>query len=276
MVKSVRKAVFPVAGLGTRFLPATKAMPKELLPIINKPLIQYAVEEAVNAGCNTLIFITGENKRAIEDHFDRNYDLEAALVKRGNYQQLAKVQEIIPNNVECIFIRQSQPLGLGHAILCAERVVGEEPFLVLLADDFLLSDDLGVSSNLVSAFNKTGRPQLSIMEVKGPSISNYGVVKTNDNKDEILGLIEKPIYEDAPSNFASIGRYLLIPEIFDILRTQKPGYGGEIQLADSLNKMAENKALGSVLYEDRRFDCGSFKGYLEATIYAGRKAGIIP
>ena len=276
MVKSVRKAVFPVAGLGTRFLPATKAMPKELLPIINKPLIQYAVEEAVNAGCDTLIFITGKNKRAIEDHFDRNYDLEAALVKVGNYQQLAKVQEIIPNNVECIFIRQSQPLGLGHAILCAERVVGEEPFLVLLADDFLLSDDIGVSSNLVSAFNKTGRPQLSIMEVNGPSISNYGVVKTNENKDEILGLIEKPIYEDAPSNFASIGRYLLVPEIFDILRTQKPGYGGEIQLADSLNKMAKNKALGSVLYEDRRFDCGSFKGYLEATIYAGRKAGIIP
>jgi len=276
MIKSVRKAVFPVAGLGTRFLPATKAMPKELLPIINKPLIQYAVEEAVNAGCDTLIFITGKNKRAIEDHFNRNYDLEAALEKAGNYQLLAKVQEIIPNNIECIFLRQSQPLGLGHAILCAERVIQEEPFLVLLADDFLLSDDLGASSNLVKAFNETGRPQLSIMEVSGPTISNYGVVKTNKYKDKVLGLIEKPTYEDAPSNLASIGRYLLVPEIFNILRTQKPGYGGEIQLADSLNKMAKNKALGSVLYEDCRFDCGSFKGYLEATIYAGQKAGIIP
>ena len=275
MAIRVRKAVFPVAGLGTRFLPATKTIPKELLPIINKPLIQYAVEEAISAGCDKLIFITGKNKRAIDEYFDKNSELESALEKAKKHEQLAIVRNIIPKNVECIFIRQSQQQGLGHAIMCAERAVGGEPFLVLLPDEFLLSDGAGASKDLVEAYNRTQNPQLSIMEVNGPKISNYGVVKVKKGKNQVLEVIEKPNYKDAPSNLASIGRYLLVPEIFDILRTQKPGYGGEIQLADALNSMAANKVLDSVLFNEHRFDCGSFQGYLEAIIYAAKKAGLL-
>lgn len=272
MNQIIRKAVFPVAGFGTRFLPATKAMPKELLPIIDKPLIQYAAEEAIEAGCDTLIFITGRNKRAIEDHFDSNPELENALKSQGKHSQAEMVRNILPPNVECIFVRQPEQLGLGHAVLCAERVVGDEPFLVLLADDLLVNDDRGVVEDLISAYRKSGKIQLSSMEVNGPKISNYGVIQENLEPNSVMGLVEKPKEEKAPSNLASIGRYLLTPEIFSILRDQKPGYGGEIQLADAINIMAGKGKVEHVSLKGKRYDCGSVTEYIEAIVdFAERK-----
>ncbi|MDB2663471.1 UTP--glucose-1-phosphate uridylyltransferase, partial [Paracoccaceae bacterium] len=199
----VRKAVFPVAGFGTRFLPATKAMPKELLPIVDKPLIQYAAEEAIAAGIDTLIFVTGRNKRAIEDHFDANNELETILRAKGKDAQADMVRNIIPEGVECIFVRQAEQLGLGHAVLCAERVVEGDPFAVLLADDFLTGYVPGVTADLVQAFADSGKSQLSVMEVDGPDISKYGVVVPNCSGSGIAGLIEKPNAGEAPSNLAS-------------------------------------------------------------------------
>ena len=268
----LRKAVFPVAGFGTRFLPATKAMPKELLPIVDKPLIQYAAEEAIAAGIDTLIFVTGRNKRAIEDHFDNNQELEMALRAKGKHDQADMVKNILPEGIECIFVRQAEQLGLGHAVLCAERVVGDEPFAVLLADDFLtLGEGGGVTSDLVRAFEATGRTQLSVMEVDGPGISKYGVVVPGSVPGSVAGLVEKPAVEDAPSNMASIGRYVLTPDIFDILRTQPVGAGGEVQLADAINSQAANGAVDAVTLRGRRFDCGSVQGYLDAIMaVAGR------
>lgn len=260
----IRKAVFPVAGFGTRFLPATKAMPKELLPIINKPLIQYAVEEAIAAGIDTLIFITGRNKRAIEDHFDSNPELETALELKGNDIQAKMVKNILPKGVECVFVRQPKQLGLGHAVLCAERVVGNEPFAVILADDFLTYEGRGITFDLVKAFEKNGKSQLSVMEVNGPDISKYGVIKQNQSDNSVEGLIEKPLYAEAPSNLASIGRYVLTPDIFNILRTQKVGSGGEIQLADAINLHAVSGNVDLVYLNGMRFDCGSVQGYLDA------------
>lgn len=268
----LRKAVFPVAGFGTRFLPATKAMPKELLPIVDKPLIQYAAEEAIAAGIDTLIFVTGRNKRAIEDHFDNNQELEMALRAKGKHEQADMVKNILPEGIECIFVRQAEQLGLGHAVLCAERVVGDEPFAVLLADDFLtIGEGGGVTSDLVRAFGATGRTQLSVMEVDGPDISKYGVVVPGSVPGSVAGLVEKPAAHDAPSNMASIGRYVLTPDIFDILRTQPVGAGGEVQLADAVNAQAANGAVEAVTLRGRRFDCGSVQGYLDAIMaVAGR------
>jgi len=267
MNSKIRKAVFPVAGLGTRFLPATKAMPKELLPIIDKPLIQYAVEEAIAAGLDTLIFITGRNKRAIEDHFDSNKELEIALRSKGKNDMADMVKNILPKGVECIFVRQSEQLGLGHAVLCAERVVGNEPFALLLADDFLTFNGNGITSDLISGYEKTGKSQLSIMKVDGPEISKYGVIVPNNKTGLVLGLIEKPNFENAPSNLASIGRYVLTPDIFDTLRNQSIGVGGEIQLADSINVQAENNRVETVFLDGQHFDCGSIEGYIEAIKY---------
>ncbi len=258
------KAVFPVAGFGTRFLPATKAMPKELLPIVDKPLIQYAVEEAVAAGIDTLIFVTGRNKRAIEDHFDANIELETMLRAKGKDAQADMVRNIIPAGVQCIFLRQAEHLGLGHAVLCAERVVGCEPFAVLLADDFLTDYKPGVTKDLVDAFATTGKSQLSVMEVDGPDIVNYGVVIPDSSGVGIAGLIEKPDALEAPSNLASIGRYVLRPEIFDTLRGLSPGSGGEIQLADAIHIHSAQASVEAVLLKGRRFDCGSVDGFVEA------------
>ena len=235
MKLKVRKAVFPVAGFGTRFLPATKAMPKELLPVVDKPLIQYAAEEAIAAGLDTLIFITGRNKRAIEDHFDSNNELEMALRSKGKNKMADMVKNILPKGIECIFVRQPEQLGLGHAVLCAERVVGNEPFALLLADDFLTYKGNSVTSDLIRSYEKTGKNQLSVMKVDGPDISKYGVIVPNNKTGTIAGLIEKPNFENAPSNLASIGRYVLTPDIFDILRNQPIGVANEIQLADSIN-----------------------------------------
>ena len=267
MMPKIRKAVFPVAGFGTRFLPATKAMPKELLPIIDKPLIQYAAEEAIAAGLDTLIFITGRNKRAIEDHFDGNNELELALCAKGKNEMADMVKNILPEGIECVFVRQKEQLGLGHAVLCAERVVGNEPFALLLADDFLTYSGNGVTSDLISGYEKTGKSQLSVMKVDGPDISKYGVIVPNNKTGLVSGLIEKPNFENAPSNLASIGRYVLTPDIFDILRNQSIGVGGEIQLADSINKQAENNRVETVLLNGKRFDCGNIQGYVEAIKY---------
>ncbi|MBT5334059.1 MAG: UTP--glucose-1-phosphate uridylyltransferase GalU [Gammaproteobacteria bacterium] len=263
----IRKAVFPVAGFGTRFLPATKAMPKELLPIINKPLIQYAVEEAIAAGIDTLIFVTGRNKRAIEDHFDNNQELEMALRAKGKHAQAHMVKNILPAGVECIFVRQPEQLGLGHAVLCAERVVGSDPFAVLLADDFLTFDGAGITQGLVGGFDRTGKTQLSVMEVSGPDISKYGVIVPGAQPGSVAGLVEKPSPEAAPSNLASIGRYVLTPDIFDILRNQPAGAGGEIQLADAINVQAARGDVEAVTLNGRRFDCGSVEGYLDAIMH---------
>ena len=263
-LKKIRKAVFPVAGLGTRFLPATKAMPKELLPIIEKPLIQYAAEEAIAAGIDTLIFVTGRNKRAIEDHFDRNLELEMTLRVKGKHDQADMIKNILPVGVECIFVRQPEQLGLGHAVLCAERAVGNDPFAVLLADDFLMCEGNGVTSDLVSSFEKSGKTQLSVMEVDGPDLSKYGVVVPSKRLDSVVGLIEKPNVGDAPSNLASIGRYVLTPDIFDILRNITAGSGGEIQLADAINTQAKNDGVEAINLNGYRFDCGSVRGYLDA------------
>jgi len=263
----IKKAVFPVAGFGTRFLPATKAMPKELLPIVDKPLIQYAVEEAIVAGIDTLIFVTGRNKRAIEDHFDVNKELELALRSKGKNEQADMVRNIIPPHVECIFVRQPEQLGLGHAVLCAERAVAGEPFAVLLADDFLTDYTPGVTADLVEAFERTGHSQLSIMPVDEVNISQYGVIIPSSNSSGVLGMVEKPRQEEAPSNLASIGRYILTSDIFDSLRTLPAGSGGEIQLADALNFHAQNGLLEAIELNGKRFDCGSVDGFMSATAH---------
>ena len=261
------KAVFPVAGFGSRFLPATKAMPKELLPIVDKPLIQYAAEEAIHAGIDTLIFVTGRNKRAIEDHFDANNELEAALRASGKHAQADMVHSILPPGVECIFVRQAEQLGLGHAVLCAERAVSGDPFAVLLADDFIVDNISGVTADLTSAFEKTGKSQLSVMEVKDSDISKYGVVVPNVSSDGISGLIEKPKIDEAPSNLASIGRYVLTSDIFEILREIPLGSGGEIQLADAINIQAQKGLVETVKLVGKRFDCGSVEGFMSASSY---------
>ena len=273
MTQKLHKAVFPVAGLGTRFLPATKAMPKELLPIVDKPLIQYAAEEAISAGIDTLIFVTGRNKRAIEDHFDNNQELEMALRAKSKHEQADMVKNILPAGVQCIFVRQPEQLGLGHAVLCAERAVGNAPFAVLLADDFLTYDGEGVTADLVSAFEASRKTQISVMEVNGPDISKYGVVVPNEEQGSVAGLHEKPDVDRAPSNLASIGRYVLTPDIFDILRTQPAGAGGEIQLADAIDIQAANNAVEAVTLKGRRFDCGSIRGYLDAITHVADRRG---
>jgi len=267
MDRKVKKAVFPVAGFGTRFLPATKAMPKELLPIVDKPLIQYAVEEAVAAGIDTLIFVTGRNKRAIEDHFDVNKELELALRSKGKNEQADMVRNIVPPHVECIFVRQAEQLGLGHAVLCAERAVAGDPFAVLLADDFLTDYTPGVTNDLVGAFEKTGNSQLSVMQVDEAYISQYGVIIPSPDGHGVLGVVEKPRQDEAPSNLASIGRYILTSDIFDLLRTLPVGSGGEIQLADALNLHAQDGLIEAVVLKGKRFDCGSVDGFMNASAY---------
>ena len=267
MKSKIRKAVFPVAGLGTRFLPATKAMPKELLPIIDKPLIQYAAEEAIAAGLDTLIFITGRNKRAIEDHFDGNNELELALRSKGKNEMADMVKNILPEGIECVFVRQKEQLGLGHAVLCAERVVGNEPFALLLADDFITYSGKGITTDLIEKFKKSGKSLLSVMKVDGPDISKYGVIVPNNETGLVAGIIEKPDFEIAPSDLASIGRYVLTPDIFDILRKQSIGFGDEIQLTDSINVQACNNMVETVMLNGKRFDCGSIRGYIDAIKY---------
>ena len=267
MNRKIKKAVFPVAGFGTRFLPATKAMPKELLPVLDKPLIQYAVEEAIAAGIDTLIFVTGRNKRAIEDHFDVNKELELALRSKGKNEQADMVRNIVPPHVECIFVRQPEQLGLGHAVLCAERAVAGDPFAVLLADDFLTDYAPGVTADLVNVFEKTGKSHLSVMPVDEAYISKYGVIIPSPDGNGVSGVVEKPRQDEAPSNLASIGRYILTSDIFDLLRTLPAGSGGEIQLADALNLHAQDGLLEGIHLKGTRFDCGSVDGFMSASAH---------
>ena len=273
MTNDVKIAVFPVAGYGTRFLPITKAMPKELLPVLDKPLIQHAVEEAVAAGIETLVFVTGRNKRAIEDHFDRNLELEASLISKNKFEAAKMISNILPPNVECIFVRQPEQLGLGNAVLCAERVVLKNPFAVLLADDFLTKDKYNTTACLIKAFKETGKSQLSVMKVNNSDISNYGVITPSTRTNAVLSIVEKPANNQAPSNLASIGRYILTPDIFDILRETQPGQGNEIQLSDAINQQAKNNTVDFVTLSSKRFDCGSVQGYLEAISYTAKKMG---
>jgi len=259
----IRKAVFPVAGLGTRFLPATKAMPKELLPIIDKPIIQYAVEEAVAAGITDLIFVTGRTKRAIEDHFDANPELERALRDKGKDDLADMVRNIVPEGVRCIFLRQPEALGLGHAVLCAEPAVAREPFVVLLADDVMRGDL--PTQGLVNAYAENPGTILSVMEVEAAEAQKYGIVRPGMD-GSVAGLVEKPAPGREPSLLASIGRYVLEPEIFDILKAQPPGHGGEIQLADAINTRAAQGHVRSLTLKGQRYDCGSKMGYLEAVV----------
>lgn len=276
-MKPVRKAVFPVAGLGTRFLPATKAMPKEMLPVVDKPLIQYAVEEAAAAGITDMIFITGRHKRAIEDHFDSSPELEADLKSKGKDALLAILQDVVPAGLNFIFIRQPQPLGLGHAVLCAEPVVGDEPFAVILADD-LVDAQTPVVKQLADAREQQGGGNvLAVQTVPREETDKYGIVEVNDESLAIAridSIVEKPKPDVAPSTQAVIGRYVLEPSIFEDLRNIDRGAGGEIQLTDAIARGISRKhPTFSCRYEGKRFDCGSKQGFLQATVHYARKEG---
>ena len=273
MIKKITKAVFPVAGMGTRFLPATKASPKEMLPIVDKPLIQYAVEEAINAGITDLIFITGRNKRSIEDHFDKAYELENELEIKQKNKMLDIIKNIIPSNVNCVYIRQAEALGLGHAVLCAKSVVGNEPFAVLLADE-LIDAIPGALAQMIHVYEETNSSVLGVYEVAHEEVSSYGIIKLSENNSfhhKIDSIIEKPKIENAPSNLAVIGRYILTPRIFNELSNLKSGFGGEIQLTDAIAKLLQFEAIFAHNINGIRYDCGSKLGYLEATIGYGLK-----
>lgn len=273
MTIKITKAVFPVAGMGTRFLPATKASPKEMLPVVDKPLIQYAVEEAINAGITELIFITGRNKRSIEDHFDKAYELETELELKNKTKLLDIVQNILPSNVNCIYIRQAEALGLGHAVLTASSVVGNEPFAVILADE-LIDAKPGALAQMVKVYEQTGSSVLGVNEVAAQDVSSYGIVKLSEDSlkfNKIERIVEKPKPEDAPSNLAAVGRYILTPRIFTELRNTQRGVGGEIQLTDAISEVLHYEAIFAHVIEGKRYDCGSKLGYLEATISLGLK-----
>ena len=272
-MKPIRKAVFPVAGLGTRFLPATKAMPKEMLPVVDKPLIQYAAEEAVAAGITELIFVTGRNKRAIEDHFDTMPELEAELEAKNKQQQLQAIRSILPAHVNCVYIRQPAPLGLGHAVLCAAPVVGNEPFAVLLADD-LIDAEVPVTRQLVQVAHSCEGSVLGIQNVERHETNKYGIISGNQVDGEtwrLDSMVEKPDPAQAPSTQAVVGRYVLEPEIFEYLRQTGPGAGGEIQLTDGIAAMLRDRAVFGYQYAGTRYDCGNKQGFFSATVALGKK-----
>jgi UTP--glucose-1-phosphate uridylyltransferase len=270
-LKIIRKAVFPVAGMGTRFLPATKASPKEMMAIVDKPLIQYAVEEAVAAGVTDMIFVTGRSKRSIEDHFDTAYELEAELEKKGKLELLRLTQEVIPEGVNCIYIRQSEPLGLGHAVLCAQPVIKNEPFVVILADDFMVSD-VSVTRQMVEVFDRHHSSVLGVQDVPRELTRQYGIVssaRVNHELEQVTGIVEKPRPEDAPTTLAVVGRYVLTPRIFHHLHRIGKGSGGEIQLTDGIAALIEEERVLAYRYKGTRYDCGSKIGFLQATVAMG-------
>jgi len=272
-VKKVTKAVFPVAGMGSRFLPATKASPKEMMPIVDKPLIQYAVEEAVAAGISDMVFITGRNKRAIEDHFDKAYEVEAELAARGKSDLLELIQSVIPKSVNCIYIRQPEPLGLGHAVLCARAAVNDEVFAVILADD-LIDGVPPVVQQMTEVFERHQSSVLAVQEIPREQTRQYGIVKTEPimpGLERVLGIVEKPKPEDAPSTLAVVGRYVLTPRIFHHLARLKPGAGSEIQLTDAIAALLSEDRVLAYSFKGTRYDCGSKLGYLKATVAYGRK-----
>ncbi|MEJ2362351.1 MAG: UTP--glucose-1-phosphate uridylyltransferase GalU [Gammaproteobacteria bacterium] len=268
-VKKIKKAVFPVAGMGTRFLPATKASPKEMLPVVDKPLIQYAVEEAVEAGMDQMIFITGRSKRAIADHFDKAYELEHELEAKGKEELLRIVRSIVPDNVSCIYLRQAEALGLGHAVLCALPVVGNEPFAVILADDLIDGGKQGCLSQMTQVYEYQGRSVLGVERVPQEDTNKYGVVKADKLEDHVYkvdSIVEKPSPDKAPSNLAVVGRYILTPRIFDKLQSTQKGTGGEIQLTDAIAALLQDEQVLAYEFQGKRYDCGSKIGYLEATV----------
>lgn len=262
---TIRKAVFPVAGLGTRFLPATKANPKEMLPIVDKPLIQYAVEEAVAAGVTQLIFVTSISKRAIEDHFDSNFELETRLAERGKDDLLTIVKDILPQGVSCVYVRQPEQLGLGHAVLCAKDIVGNEPFAVLLADDLIDGNSKSCLQQMVNIYNQTDDSVLAVQKVAKEDTDKYGIVAL-DQQDCVTEIVEKPEPKDAPSDVAVVGRYILNPRIFHFLERTKAGAIGEIQLTDAIAALLIEEKVRICLFDGVRYDCGSKLGYLQATV----------
>ncbi len=269
--RKIRKAVFPVGGLGTRFLPATKSMPKEMLPVVDKPLIHYAFEEAVAAGIEQFIFVTGRNKGAINNHFDHAYELQSVLSSKQKQKELEKVTGWMPEAGNMIFVRQQEPLGLGHAVWCARHLVGDEPFAVILADDMVLSNTPCIKQ-MVAAYNETGGNILGVMDIPREHTASYGILDIADKGhagDALVkakGLVEKPQPHDAPSTLSVIGRYILQPEIFGLLETQAPGAGGEIQLTDAIAKMIPTTGVHGYRFEGTRYDCGSLVGYVAANV----------
>jgi UTP--glucose-1-phosphate uridylyltransferase len=270
-MKPLRKAVFPVAGLGSRFLPATKASPKEMLPVVDKPLIQYAVEEAAAAGITEMIFVTGRNKRAIEDHFDTAYELEAVLQTASKTALLETVRGVLPKGCSCVYIRQAEPLGLGHAVLCSRIAVGDEPFAVLLADE-LFDAEQGVTAQLARRHAETGCSVIGVVDVPAEQTRNYGIVAVGEPDaaiSRISSIVEKPAPGEAPSTLAVMGRYILTPAIFDILASVVPGRGGEIQLTDGIATLLQRERVDAMRCKGNRYDCGSKLGYLTATVELG-------
>ena len=268
MSKVIRKAVFPVAGLGTRFLPATKASPKEMLPIVDKPLIQYGVEEAVRAGIEVMVFVTGRNKTSIANHFDKAYELERELEIKQKTQLLEIVQNIIPDHVSCVYIRQNMALGLGHAVLCAQPVIGDEPFAVVLADDLIDDGERGCLAQMVKVFGDTASSILGTELVDPHDTSSYGIVDPEGEGPivRVKGLVEKPAPEKAPSNRAVVGRYILTSRIFHHLAQTGKGAGGEIQLTDGIAALMQQEDVLAYAFKGKRYDCGSKLGYLQATV----------
>ena len=269
MTRVIRKAVFPVAGLGTRFLPATKANPKEMLPIVDKPLIQYAAEEAVAAGIEELIFVTGRNKRSIEDHFDKAYELEAELEKNKKSHMIEIVRNILPKGVSCIYIRQAEPLGLGHAVLCAKPAIGNEPFAILLADDLIDGGEQGCLKQMVDVFSHYNTGVIAVQPVPPEDTDKYGIVEVkpiDERVAKIQSIVEKPKPDVAPSNLGVVGRYILPGDIMGILEKTARGAGGEIQLTDGIAALLDRQQVLAYEFKGRRYDCGSKLGYLEATI----------
>jgi UTP--glucose-1-phosphate uridylyltransferase len=272
-MKVLKKAVFPVAGLGTRFLPATKANPKEMLPIVDKPLIQYAVEEAMQSGITELIFVTGRNKRSIEDHFDKNVELEASLIASNKNLLLESIRSIIPSHVKCIYTRQSEPLGLGHAVLQAKTIINDEPFAVLLADD-LTDANTPVLKQLIIQHEKEQASVIAIEDIPKEKTLQYGIVDVSDSKGnlhKINSIVEKPQPKDAPSTLGVIGRYVFNPEIFDYLEKIKPGKGGEIQLTDAIQMLLGQQSIFAYQFEGKRYDCGDKLGFMKANIEFSKK-----
>ena len=272
MSQSIKKCVFPVAGMGTRFLPATKASPKEMLPVVDKPLIQYAVEEAVAAGCTEMVFVTGRNKRSIEDHFDKAYELETELAYRNKNKLLEFVQDILPKHVTCMYIRQAEALGLGHAVLCAQAAVGDNPFAVILADD-LIDAAPGALAQMMAAYRRSGNSILGVETVDPQQTGSYGIVEVDNDTggQRIRSIVEKPHPDEAPSNLAVVGRYILTPRIFNLLTDLPRGAGGEIQLTDAIARLLQHEPVWAHAFDGVRYDCGSKLGYLEATVAYGLK-----
>jgi UTP--glucose-1-phosphate uridylyltransferase len=267
----IKTAVFPVAGLGTRFLPATKASPKEMLPVVDKPLIQYAVEEAVDAGMTQMVFITGRNKRAIEDHFDKAFELETELESRGREALLESIRNIVPKHVSCIYVRQPEALGLGHAVLCAKPVVGDEPFAVILADD-LIDGTPSTLQQMVEVFKERKSSVLGVQKIPREESNKYGVIKgvpLEARLHRLDGIVEKPKPADAPSNLAVVGRYILTPAVFGFLERIGKGTGGEIQLTDGIARLLEIEDVLALEFEGTRYDCGSKLGYMMANLVYG-------